>query len=250
MALARKTTQYPPFKLILLATLIGSGLAAVTVQIKKNDIALNLSQEVNKALVFAGLPLVSVSFEGRDGTLSGTLASESLPEQVIEVAGKVDGVRQINNQLQVNTAVEGTTDISKNIDVVTDAEFENGLYVPPRGHPLEKYNLSKVQFAYAQLQLLEESFPVLDRLAMILQQNPQIQLELSVHTTNQGTALGQLAASQSRADIVKFYLVEQGVKHDQLVAKGYGASRPVASNETSEGREQNRRVEIRVLKDG
>lgn len=249
MALVRKTTQYPPFKLILLTTLIGIGLAAVTVQIKKHDIALDLSQEVNKALVFAGLPLVSVSFEGRDGTLSGTLASESLPEQVIEVAVKVNGVRQINNQLQVNTAVEGTTDISKNIDV-TDADFENGLYVPPRDHPLEKYNLSKVQFAYAQLQLREESFPVLDRLAMILQQNPQIQLELSVHTANQGTALGQFAASQSRADIIKFYLVEQGVKPDQLVAKGYGASRPVASNETSEGQEQNRRVEIRVLKDG
>lgn len=97
---------------------------------------------------------------------------------------------------------------------------------------------------------MKKAFPVLDRLAQILKQNAQIQLELSVHTDNQGTVLGQIAASQSRADIIKYYLVEQGVGPDQVVAKGYGASRPVAANTTPEGREKNRRVEIRVLKDG
>lgn len=130
MAVARKNTQYPPFRLVVLALVIAVVLSALTVQLKKDEIALSLTQEVNKALVFAGLPLVSVSFEGRDGTISGVLGSEPLPEQVVDVASQVNGVRRIDNQLQVNTAVDGAgdTDSSTGTD---DADFENGLYVPP-----------------------------------------------------------------------------------------------------------------------
>ncbi|PIE01367.1 MAG: hypothetical protein CSA79_00635 [Thiothrix nivea] len=248
MAVTGKNSQYPPFRLILLALILAGLLAALTIKLKKDDIALNLTQEVNKALVFAGLPLVDVSFEGRDGIISGVLGSESLPQQIVVAASRVNGVRIIDNRLQVNPVVESppvnTDDIA-----IAEAEFEDGLYVPPKYHPLEKYNLSKVAFAYGHLSLTAESYPVLDKLAMILKRNPQITLELSVHTDNQGTALGQIAASQSRADNVKYYLVEQGVAAEQLVAKGYGASRPIASNETAEGQRQNRRVEIRVLKD-
>lgn len=248
MALAGKNRPYPPFRLILLALVMAVALAAVTVQVKKEDIALNLTHNVNKALVFAGLPLVSVSFDGRDGTVSGVLGSESLSGQVIEVAGQVNGVRQVDNQLEISTAVDGGI-VPEDIPGMDDAEFENGFYVPPRDHPLEKYNLSSVQFVYAQLKLTDESLPVLEQLGKILQQNPQIQVEISVHTDSGGTALGQLAASQSRADIVRYYLIEQGVKPDQVVAKGYGSSRPLAANDTPEGQEKNRRVEIRVLKD-
>lgn len=248
MAVAGKNSPFPPFRLILLALLLAGLLAALTVKWKKDDIALSLTQEVNKALVFEGLPLVNVSFDGRDGIVSGVLGREGLPQQVVDTASRVDGVRTIENQLQFNPAVESPP-FSDDEIAADDAEFEDGLYVPPKYHPLEKYNLNKVAFAYGQLSLSEESYSVLNRLAMLLKQNPQITLEVSVHTDNQGAALGQIAASQSRADSVKFYLVEQGVAAEQLIAKGYGASRPVASNETEEGREQNRRVEIRVLKD-
>lgn len=248
MAVAENNIQYPPVQLVILALIIAVALGMITVELKKDDIAIDLTQEVNKALVFSGLPLVSVSFEGRDGTVSGVLTDEAQPPQIIEVVSGVNGVRHVDNQLEIN-ADSPVADENSVLAEVDDVEFENGLYVPSRTHPLEKYSLSKVEFGYAQLTLTEESFPVLDKLAQILKQNAQIQLEVSVHTDNQGTAIGQIASSQSKAENIRRYLVEKGVKPARLLAKGYGASRPIAMNDTAEGQAKNRRVEIRVLKD-
>lgn len=248
MAVAENNIQYPPVQLVILALIIAVALGMITVELKKDDIAIDLTQEVNKALVFSGLPLVSVSFEGRDGTVSGVLTDEAQPPQIIEVVSGVNGVRHVDNQLEIN-ADSPVADENSVLAEVDDVEFENGLYVPSRTHPLEKYSLSEVEFGYAQLTLTEESFPVLDKLAQILKQNAQIQLEVSVHTDNQGTAIGQIASSQSKAENIRRYLVEKGVKPARLLAKGYGASRPIAMNDTVEGQAKNRRVEIRVLKD-
>lgn len=248
MAVAENNIQYPPVQLVILALIIAVALGMITVELKKDDIAIDLTQEVNKALVFSGLPLVSVSFEGRDGTVSGVLTDEAQPPQIIEVVSGVNGVRHVDNQLEIN-ADSPVADENSVLAEVDDVEFENGLYIPSRTHPLEKYSLSKVEFGYAQLTLTEESFPVLDKLAQILKQNAQIQLEVSVHTDNQGTAIGQIASSQSKAENIRRYLVEKGVKPARLLAKGYGASRPIAMNDTAEGQAKNRRVEIRVLKD-
>ncbi len=248
MAVAGNNIQYPPIQLVVLALIIAAVLGMITVELKKDDIAIDLTQEVNKALVFSGLPLVSVSFEGRDGTISGILTDEAQPPQILEVVSRVDGVRHVNNQLEINTNSSVVAEESV-LSEADDVEFEDGLYIPARTHPLEKYNLSKVEFGYSQLTLSEEGLPVLDRLAQILKQNAQIQLEVSVHTDNKGTAIGQIASSQSKAENVRQYLIEKGVKPAQLLAKGYGASRPIAKNDTAEGQAKNRRVEIRVLKD-
>ncbi len=250
MALAGSNIQYPPFRLVFLALIIAVVLGMITVELKKDDIAIDLTQEVNKALVFSGLPLVNVSFEGRDGTISGILTDETQPAKIIEVVSGVNGVRHVNNQLETKPGSSSSVANSENVLAeADDPEFENGLYIPSRVHPLEKYNLSEVKFGYSQLTLSEKSFPVLDRLAKILKRHEQIQLEISVHTDNQGTAIGQIASSQSRAENIRYYLIEKGVQAERLVAKGYGASRPVAMNDTVEGRAKNRRVEIRVLKD-
>lgn len=248
MAVAGKNNHYPPFRLVIFALILAMILGMITVQLRKDDIAVNLTQEVNKALVFTGLPLVSVSFDGRDGFVSGILTDESQSEQVVDTISQVNGVRKVNNQLQI-TATEVVAVEESIIADMDDVEFENGLYVATQNHPLEKYKLDKVKFAYGQLMPLEEGLPVLDRLAKILQQNSQIQLEVSVHTDNQGTAIGQIASTQSRAENIRHYLIEKGVKPEQLLAKGYGAGRPVATNDTAAGQEENRRVEIRVLKD-
>lgn len=249
MAVAGNTNQYPPLRLVALALVVAVALGMITVELKKDDIAIDLTQEVNKALVFSGLPLVSVRFEGRDGTVSGVLTDEAQPPQIIEVVSGVNGVRQVDNQLETNADSSVAVEESTLLSELDDPEFENGLYVPSRTHPLEKYSLSKVEFAYSQLTPTEESLPVLDKLAQILKQNAQIQLEVSVHTDNQSTVIGQIASSQSKAENIRQYLIEKGVKPVQLLAKGYGASRPVATNDTPEGQAQNRRVEIKVLKD-
>jgi OOP family OmpA-OmpF porin len=108
--------------------------------------------------------------------------------------------------------------------------------------------LEKVNFATAKSKILEESFPVLDEVAEILKQHPEI-IELSVegHTDNRGRKNYNQRLSQRRANAVKKYLVDKGIDSTRLVAKGYGLTRPIASNYTEEGRAENRRVEFNIM---
>ncbi|NMO14016.1 OmpA family protein [Pyxidicoccus fallax] len=93
--------------------------------------------------------------------------------------------------------------------------------------------------------LQARSLPVLDNVARVLLVHPEFKtLLIESHTDNRGDADANRALSQARAEVVREYLVTQGVPADRLDARGYGPDRPVASNETSQGREANRRVEL------
>jgi outer membrane protein OmpA-like peptidoglycan-associated protein/Tol biopolymer transport system component len=93
-----------------------------------------------------------------------------------------------------------------------------------------------------------ESLPELKELASFLETNPDLRIEISGHTDNQGTADYNEDLSQRRANAVKNYLVNQlGISADRLETKGYGAAQPIASNEAEEGRAKNRRTEFKVL---
>jgi outer membrane protein OmpA-like peptidoglycan-associated protein len=69
-------------------------------------------------------------------------------------------------------------------------------------------------------------------------------IEIGGHTDNTGDAAANVALSQQRADAVRTYLIQQGVPEAMLVAKGYGDARPIAGNDTEEGRFHNRRIEF------
>ena len=75
-----------------------------------------------------------------------------------------------------------------------------------------------------------------------------IKLEISGHTDNVGDAQANQALSQRRADSIRSFLASAGVKRTAIQAKGYGDTKPVASNDTPEGRFQNRRIEYHVVK--
>lgn len=236
--------QKIPIRLIGLTALFAVCLSVVTALLKKDSIEINLIQETRKALSSAGLPMVDVNFTGRTAILSGSVKDASVSGDVVTTVENISGVQKISNLIEIEP--EETIYVTASS---VDPEFENGFYVPSRTHPLEKYNMSKVEFVYAKSTLTDSSLPILDKLAMILQRNNQIQIELSVHTDNQGTALGQIVSSESRAENLREYLIDQGVSPEQLFTTGYGATRPIASNDTDEGQQKNRRVEITVLKD-
>ena len=69
-------------------------------------------------------------------------------------------------------------------------------------------------------------------------------MEIGGHTDNSGDPASNVTLSQQRADAVRAYLIQQGVDANALVTKGYGDSKPVASNETDEGKFRNRRIEF------
>jgi outer membrane protein OmpA-like peptidoglycan-associated protein len=109
----------------------------------------------------------------------------------------------------------------------------------------------KVQFQLGSATLLEVSFPLLDEVAALLADNPQIEvLQVEGHTDATGGAPRNRQLSQQRAESVRTYLTGKGIAKSRLVAKGFGPDKPIDSNDTDTGREANRRVEFNIVKQG
>jgi outer membrane protein OmpA-like peptidoglycan-associated protein len=107
--------------------------------------------------------------------------------------------------------------------------------------------LRGVTFAKNRAVLTGESFAVLDEVAAALLRAPALRIEIGGHTDSAGSAVANRRLSLARAEVVRFYLARRGVLPDRLVAKGYGAERPVAPNSTAQGRARNRRTELTRL---
>jgi outer membrane protein OmpA-like peptidoglycan-associated protein len=109
----------------------------------------------------------------------------------------------------------------------------------------------KVQFATGKAEILPESFSLLDDVAKVFVENPQIEVvQVEGHTDSTGTAAINRTLSQQRAESVLKYLAGKGVDKKRMVAKGFGPDKPIADNNDDAGREQNRRVEFNILKQG
>jgi outer membrane protein OmpA-like peptidoglycan-associated protein len=105
-----------------------------------------------------------------------------------------------------------------------------------------------VLFATGSANLLPVSADELDRLATLLNQAPDYDVEIAGHTDNVGTEEDNLLLSQQRAASVKAYLVDQGIGENRINTLGYGETRPVDDNATEEGRAKNRRTTFRLEK--
>lgn len=116
---------------------------------------------------------------------------------------------------------------------------------PPR--LVGEITLRGVHFATNKAQLTPESSAILDPIAASLKAYPDLRVEVQGHTDGRGTAAYNLKLSQARANAVRDYLIAQGVPPDELTAKGYGKTRPIADNRTAQGRARNRRVVLEVL---
>ena len=107
--------------------------------------------------------------------------------------------------------------------------------------------LNNVFFETNKWDLKPESMTELNQLAELLKTNPTKKVEISGHTDNVGNDASNQTLSDNRAASVVSYLISKGVNAAQLSSKGYGESKPVASNDTEEGRAKNRRTEFKIL---
>ncbi len=110
--------------------------------------------------------------------------------------------------------------------------------------------LHAVNFQFNSDQLTAPAKDTLDQIAAGMVGQPALKVEIDGHTDSKGSAAYNLKLSQRRADSVKHYLVSKGASADNLSAHGFGMSHPIASNDTDEGRAQNRRVEFVVAGGG
>ena len=108
--------------------------------------------------------------------------------------------------------------------------------------------LEGIRFEVNKADIKPESENILSKAYNTLEQNPGVIVEIRGFTDNTGSLKRNMTLSQLRADAVKDYLVMRGIKEERITAKGFGPENPVASNDTAEGRQLNRRVEFFRIK--
>lgn len=133
-------------------------------------------------------------------------------------------------------------------DSTTGEELGARQYTPSTPpQPGDIVVLNEVYFDVDSYELMPQSYNELAVLIAIMKTNPSMKIELRGHTDNSGTQAHNIRLSENRAKAVMDYLVSRGIDSRRLKARGYGETKPVADNNTTEGRTLNRRVEYKVL---
>jgi len=110
-----------------------------------------------------------------------------------------------------------------------------------------KVVLKNIFFAFNKTNILPESDETLEDLYNFLKENPYIRIRITGHTDNVGSAESNLKLSEERAKSVMNYIIAKGISADRISYEGKGESEPCATNDTEEGRAENRRVEFTIL---
>lgn len=150
----------------------------------------------------------------------------------------------------IRAVAKGFFSVNENMElasVLKYKELEKDLLLVPI-EVGESVALNNVFFEIGKPNLKPQSYPELDRLVEIMTDNPSIRIDLSGHTDNVGNKDALMKLSESRVLAVKSYLESKGIAKDRIAGKGYGATRPIAANDTPENRERNRRVEFKITK--
>lgn len=135
----------------------------------------------------------------------------------------------------------GDTVVAENLDVLPQVPEEDTLQV---GTTIILHNIF---FDFDKSVLLQQSYNELQNLVNILEAYPKMKIEIRGHTDGHGSADYNQRLSENRAKAVVDYLVSRGIDPKRLQYKGFGKSKPIASNTTEEGRARNRRVEFLIL---
>jgi len=112
----------------------------------------------------------------------------------------------------------------------------------------QDFTLSGVQFEIGSANLTPDAQKTLDEVAVAMQNSPQVKVEIDGHTDSTGSLDLNNRLSLQRAESVKTYLVSKGIAAERISTKGFGPSKPIATNDTPEGRTENRRIEFVIVK--
>ena len=158
----------------------------------------------------------------------------------------------------VNINKEGYLFFSENVDLSEMRSAAAPILLDVRLIPIAKPKdqpaesaapvvLRNIFFEFGSAILKPESYAELERLANLLHNAPDLRIQINGHTDNVGDSAANLRLSEARALAVKDFLIGKGIAADRLRHKGYGMQRPIADNDTPEGRARNRRTEFEMI---
>lgn len=201
------------------------------VQHEPHMIEEDLLTRSSESLQAANIPPAGLSFDGQVATLAGARGSLIVSD---DAKRRVESVWGVSGVL-----VKPTSEVAPAPAVI----------LSPQGSRLE-VDLTRflegknVRFATASDVILPDGRLLLDNVARILKTAPNIPVEISGHTDNEGDTRLNLDLSRRRAAAVKRYLISKGIAAPRLTDIGHGSDKPVADNATPEGKTRNRRIEF------
>lgn len=185
---------------------------------------------------------------------AAVLCTDLLSNNTLKMASRKNGMYELKLNADRNYGLlaekPGYISTSENLDMrqalVSDTLERNLFLTPLKAGAIIRMNCVFFEFAKATLQDISRND--LNRLVEIMKRIPSMQIEIQGHTDFVGTDASNMALSRARANSVKEYLVKHGIAASRLTISAFGESKPVASNSTEEGRQLNRRVEIKIAR--
>ena len=143
-----------------------------------------------------------------------------------------------------DTTTYGTVDVPA---LKANEFFPGPMAIDMIYQPGKRYVFHHLEFDFGKASVKKESYKELDELVEYMQHKTEINVEIDGHTDNVGKEEENLRLSKQRADAVKYFLVKKGIDAGRIQTEGFGASQPIADNSTEDGRQKNRRTELKIL---
>lgn len=164
--------------------------------------------------------------------------------------GEYKIILPVQESYRLSAIKEGFFPMDEIVDLSKDKRFRdikrNILLVPIKEG--KKITINTVVFEQSKFELVPESLPDLDKIAEMMLKYANMEVLIEGHTDNQGDFKLNVELSENRVNEVKKYLISKGVAENRLQIKGWGSTKPIASNEIEATRQKNRRVEFTILK--
>ena len=192
-----------------------------------------------------------ISLTAPDGKkfYTGETDATGYAEVLVPVGQKYDLVYLSLGYRDISASVTVTSEPNQNVKLTL--RYKRPALAPPivaTSAPVTpRFVLKGVNFDTAKATIRPESFVRLDSVVEFMSHKKDVRIEISGHTDSVGNPKANKALSDARARSCRDYLVSKGIEPGRIVAVGFGDERPIATNDTDEGRQQNRRIEAREL---
>jgi outer membrane protein OmpA-like peptidoglycan-associated protein len=228
-----------------------------------------LNAKSNKA-VDAGLTYDVISEDGIESVtvpVTNGSYSISLPYgKKYIIKSKAENYFEVKDTLDL-TAAELNKEVNRDFYLVPEIiinDYNDTLKLDQDGNIVERKRISiddelsdlkpgeilvtnNILFDFAKSLLRNEAYAELDKIVRMMRANPKMKIEVSAHTDDSGNTKRNQDLSDDRAFAAKQYLLSKNIASDRIIAKGFGKTKPIASNKTEEGRQKNRRVEFKII---
>jgi len=236
--------EYLPMSQIhLFESTNSDGLETSVIEFEKDTVILNMDTIYKREIIYTTSSSSSSKIELTELDTSINIEFEEFEREVI-----------LRNILTIETDEHEKELEASNRDIITSLKNHpetdaKATEIPGDEFKGEKMLFNDLLYDIDKATLTSEYTAQVEKLSGLMVKNPTVTLEISGHTSSTGSETHNQVLSTKRANVVHDYLVNKGISKSRLVARAFGESRPIAPNDTPEGRGKNRRTELKLKTD-